>query len=102
MEASTFHMELFLRPMLSAPTVNGATRFFLFFFFNFLWKKGNIQLLVYSGNKATLINFLRENGNGQGTEYGNIEHKTCATSSDSDQPVHPHERGRYNLHADFK
>ena len=26
--------------------------------------------------------------------------KTFATSADSDQPAHPHERGRYNLHTD--
>ena len=25
---------------------------------------------------------------------------TFATSADSDQPAHPHERGLYNLHAD--
>ena len=28
------------------------------------------------------------------------DNKTFATS-DSDQPAHPHERGRYNLHADY-
>ena len=28
------------------------------------------------------------------------DNKTFATSADSDQPAHPHERGRYNLHAD--
>ena len=26
--------------------------------------------------------------------------KTFAIRADSDQPAHPHERGRYNLHAD--
>ena len=28
------------------------------------------------------------------------DNKTFATSADSDQPEHPHERGRCNLHAD--
>ena len=28
------------------------------------------------------------------------DNKTFATSADSDQPAHPHERGQYNLHAD--
>ena len=28
------------------------------------------------------------------------DNKTFATSTDSDQPEHPHERGRCNLHAD--
>ena len=28
------------------------------------------------------------------------DNKTFVTSADSDQPAHPHERGRYNLHAD--
>ena len=28
------------------------------------------------------------------------DNKTFVTSTDSDQPAHPHERGPYNLHAD--
>ena len=36
-----------------------------------------------------------------GSECGNLENfwdnKTFGTSADSDQPAHPHERGRYNL-----
>ena len=33
------------------------------------------------------------------TECGDWENETFATSADSDQLTHPHENGRYNLHA---
>ena len=63
---------------------------------------------IYSGNKAALVYTLRKQGNTPnfgGSECGNLEkhfwdNKTFVISAESDQPAHPHERGRYNLHAD--
>ena len=57
---------------------------------------------------ATLVNILREQGNepnfwGHGVRrLGKLiwYNETFATSADSDQLTHPHENGRYNLHAD--
>ena len=57
---------------------------------------------------ATLVNILREQGNepnfggNGGRRLGKLiwYNETFTTSADSDQLTHPHENGRYNLHAD--
>ena len=57
---------------------------------------------------ATLVNILREQENepnfgGHGVlPLGKLiwYNETCPTSADSDQLMHPHKNGRYNLHAD--
>ena len=57
---------------------------------------------------ATLVNILREQGNGPNF-WGHVVwhlgkliwyNETFATSADSDQLTHRHENGQYNLHAD--
>ena len=63
---------------------------------------------IYSGNKAALVDILRKQRNGP--NFGGIgmrkfrkhfwDNKIFVISAHSDQPAHPHERGRYNLHAD--
>ena len=63
---------------------------------------------IYSGNKAVLVDILKKQRNGPNFEgigmrkFGKYfwDNKTFVISADSDQPAHPHERGRYNLHAD--
>ena len=64
---------------------------------------------IYSGNKVALVDILRKQGNGPNVwgigmrKFGKHfwDNKTFVISADSDQPAHPHERGRYNLHADL-
>ena len=64
---------------------------------------------IYSGNKAALVDILRKQRNGPNFRVTGMrkfgkhfwDNKTFVISADSDQSAHPHERGQYNLHANY-